>query len=230
VEIFVFALYAAIYPTLLAAVGVLLAHPRRRQLMSVFLFAGLGVSVGCGIAIVLLVHGSGAVKHKNSGWSWGTDVTVGSLLLLLALGIATHAWQRLQRRRAARRLARRGAPESAAAKEPWSQRLLAKGSLPIVLIAAIVINVPGAVYLVALKDIAAGRHSVAVEVVLVLAFNLIMFVLAEAPWVGLMLAPERTVSLVDRANRFLLAHMHQFALAVSTIAGLHLVIRGLVHA
>ena len=91
-QIFILALYAAVYPALLAAVAILLASPRRNRLLTAFLFAGMAISVGSGIVIALLIHGSGAVKHQGSGWSWGTDVGVGAFALLLALGIATHAW------------------------------------------------------------------------------------------------------------------------------------------
>jgi hypothetical protein len=232
VQIFVLALYAAVYPTLLAAVGILLAHPRRYRLLTSFLFAGIGVSVGFGIGIVLLIHGSGAVKRQSSGWSWGTDLVVGVLAMLLALALSTHAWQRLRGRRHARRLARGKIGErsgDAADPEPWSQRLLAKGSVPIVIAASVALNVPGAVYLVALKDIAAGRHSVPIELVLVLVFNVIMFLFAELPWVGLMVAPERTERLVGRASDFLAAHGNRIATVVCVVVGIHLIIRGVIH-
>ncbi len=231
-QIFVLALYAAVYPTLLAAVGILLGHPRRYRLLTAFLLAGIAVSVGFGIGIVLLIHGSGAVKHQSSGWSWGTDLVVGVLALLLALALATHAWQRLRRRRrpAPQAPGETGTPSGVAADpEPWSQRLLAKGSVPIVVAASVALNVPGAVYLVALKDIAVGHHAVPIELALVLAFNLIMFLLAEIPWIGLMVAPERTERLVARAGDFLAAHGNRIATVVCVILGIHLIIRGLVH-
>jgi hypothetical protein len=219
VQIFILALYAAVYPALLAAVGVLLASARRTQLLTAFLFAGLAVSIGFGVGIVLLIHGSGAVSHKGSGWSWGTDLARGVLALLLALALGTHAWQRLR--------ARHAKPEPGE-RDPWTQRLLGRESVPIVVIASIVLNLPGAVYLVALKDIAAGRHSAAVELVLVLSFNVIMFALAEIPWVGLIVAPERTQQLVKRAMDFLGVHGTKIATGLCVIVGVHLVVRGIV--
>jgi hypothetical protein len=232
VQIYVLALYTAVYPTLLAAVAIMLGHPRRYRLLSAFLLSGIAVSVGCGIGIVLLIHSSGAVKRQNSGWSWGTDLVVGALALLLALALATHAWQRLLQRRRGHRQPRGTTGEGAAPAadpEPWSQRLLARGSVPIVVAASVALNVPGAVYLVALKDIAAGHHSVPIELVLVLVFNLIMFLLAEIPWVGLMIAPERTERLVARASGFLARHGNRIATVVCVVVGLHLIIRGAVH-
>ena len=67
-------------------------------------------------------------------------------------------------------------------------------------LAALAINLPGASYLVALKDIAAAQHSTAQDIVLVLAFNAIMFLLAEIPLVGLIVDPRRTGELVARTD------------------------------
>lgn len=230
-QIYVLALYAAVYPALLASVGVLLASPRRLQLLTAFLAAGMTVSAVTGVVIVDLVHRSGAVKRSGSGWSWGTDVAVGVFALILALAIATHAPRRFKDRRAAGKRARGVTPpERTEAKEPWTQRLLGRGSVPIVVLAAVLLNLPGAVYLVALKDIAAGRHSFGVEVLQVVTFNLIMFVLGEIPWLGLLLAPERTERLVERALDFLGLHGSKIATALCVIVGLHLIVRGALHA
>lgn len=228
-QIYILALYAALYPALLAAVGILLSSPRRTWLLTAFLLAGMAVSIGCGIVIVILIHGSGAVRHSGSGWSWGTDLAIGILALLLALGLATHAWGWLRGWHAARRTGRGHPPKpETAEREPWSRRLLAGGSTPLVIGAAVALNLPGAVYLVALKDIAAGHDAVPVEVAEVIAFNLIMFALAEIPWLGLLLAPERTEALVGRAIDFLAAHGNKIAIAVCLVVGVHLIVRGLI--
>jgi len=227
VQIYVLALYAAVYPALLAAVGILLASPRRQQLLTAFLVAGMTVSVAAGVGIVVLIRGSGAVEHPGSGWSWGTDLVVGALALVLALALATHAWQRVRARRATRR---RAAGVTGSGSAPWSQRLLARGSLPIVVAASVVLNLPGAIYLVALKDIAAGHHSVPVDALQVIAFNLIMFMLAEIPWVGLLVAPDRTERVVRRALAFLGVHGNKVATGLCVVVGVHLIVRGALRA
>jgi hypothetical protein len=231
VQIFVLALYTAVYPALLAAVAILLASPRRVRLLTAFVAAGMAISIGAGVGIVLLIHGSGAVKQSGSGWSWGTDLAVGVLALLLAVALGTHAGPRFKARRAARRRARGAAePEPANHAEPRLQRLLSRGSVPIVVLASVILNLPGAIYLVALKDIAAGHHSVAVDVVLVVSFNLIMFLLAEIPLMGLIVAPERTERLVHRAMGFLGVHGTRIATGLCVIVGVHLIVRGALRA
>jgi len=131
------------------------------------------------------------------------------------------------RRKAARRSA--STDSDTVAKEPWTQRLLARGSVPVVFIAALAINLPGAAYLVALKDIAAGHHPTGVAILLIVAFNLIMFLLAEIPLLGLILAPERTDLLVHRVNDWFSANGRRIAIVLCAILGVFLIARGIVH-
>jgi preprotein translocase subunit SecY len=140
-------------------------QPRRLILLSTYLAAGLTISVAIGLGIVLALKSSGTLRSERSGLSWTTDLAIGGLALLLAVALATRADARVAQRRKAR----------AEKREPIPQRVLARGSVPIVLLASLAINLPGAAYLVALKDISAAHHSTAADIVLVLAFNAIMF-------------------------------------------------------
>src|SRR5205085_2243176 len=112
----------------------------------------------------------------------------------------------------------------------WAERIFARGSVPIVFVAALAINLPGAAYLIALKDIAAGGHSTATEVILVVAFNVIMFALAEIPLLGLAFAPERTHDLVTRGNAWLSGHGRQIATGLCGLFGIYLIVRGITNA
>jgi MFS family permease len=220
----VLALYAALYPTLLAAVVILLSQPRPFRLLTAYLAGGLTISIFLGLVIVFAL--GGAVHGNRSGLSWGADLTVGGLALLLAVGLATGLDQRVRERRKAER-PRKEKPQE---REPWSQRILSRGSVPIVFAAALVINVPGAAYLIALKDIAAAHESTGTSIVLIVTFNLIMFAFAEIPWLGLMLAPRRTQQLVGRTDHWLSAHSRRIAMLVSAALGVFLIVRGILNA
>ena len=223
------ALEAALYPTLLAAVVILLAQPRPRRLLGAYLGGGLIISIGLGLVIVFAVKG--AVSSQSSTLSWGADLAIGGLAVLLAVALATRADERFRERRHQRKVAAGASenPKPKPDKEPWSERILARGSVPIVFAAGLAINIPGAAYLIGLKDIAAGHHSTATEVVLILGFNLVMFLLAEVPLVGLFLAPEQTGALVRRFNVWLSGHSRQIAIALCAFLGVFLVVRGIVH-
>src|SRR4051812_10927811 len=165
-RIFLLSLYAALYPTLLAAVVILLAQPRPRRLLSAYLAGGLIMSIGAGLAIVFAFNGSHAVSGGNSVLSWGGDLALGGLAVLAAVALSLRADDRFRERRARHKAEKppKPAKKEKEKKEPWSERVLARGSVPIVFGAGLAINVPGAAYLIALKDIGADGHSVAVKV------------------------------------------------------------------
>jgi hypothetical protein len=224
-QLVVVAVDAALYPTLLGVVAVLLSRPRRRALLTVYLAAGLTMSIAIGLGIVALLKGSGTVHDDRSGVSWIADVAVGGLALAVAVAVATGTGARLTARRG-----RAGAGRGVHTREPLSQRLLSQDSAPVVFLAALVINLPGAAYLIGLKDIAAGGHDTEAVIALVVAFNLIMFTLAEVPLAGLVLAPDRTVALVDEANAWLAANGRQIVVVLSAALGVFLLVRGLAKA
>jgi hypothetical protein len=232
-QLLLLAFDAALYPTLLAAVVILLAQERPVALLAAYLAGGMLVSVGLGLGIVLVLGGSSSLS-STSGVSWVGDVAVGGLALLLAVALASRADQRMmQRRKERKERKQREAPQpehdEGKEREPWSQRLLAGGSVPLVFFAALAINLPGAAYLIALKDIAAGHHSTGADVALILLFNVIMFLLAEIPLLGLLFAPERTNALVQRANAWASGHGREIAIGLSLFLGLFLIVRGIAH-
>jgi hypothetical protein len=218
-------------------VVILLSQPRPRRLIAAYLAGGLTMSITLGLIVVFALKDTHAVPSSNSGLSWGADLAVGGLALLLAVALATRADDRVRQRRARRKVpagtteaAPTDEPPSSSSTEPWFERILARGSVPIVFAAALAINVPGAAYLIALKDIAAGGHSPTTAVVMIIAFNVIMFTLAEIPLLGLILAPERTHDLVARGNAWLTGHGRQIAIGLCGILGVYLIIRGISHA
>src|SRR5438874_5681025 len=90
-QLLVLALDAALYPTLLAAVVILLAQPRRVPLLTAYLAGGLTISIALGLAIIAALEDSGALHNSNSGLSWTSDLAVGGLALLLDVAHATRA-------------------------------------------------------------------------------------------------------------------------------------------
>jgi Sap, sulfolipid-1-addressing protein len=226
VQLLILALEAALYPTLLAAVVILLSQPRRLPLLAAYLVGGFTISIGLGLAIIAALEGSGQIDNSKSGLGVGADLAVGGLALLLAVALATRADERWRERRQSRRPPKEKHDE----RDPWSQRILSRGSVPIVFAAGLAVNVPGAAYLIALKDIAAGHHGAASDVALVVGFNLIMFMLAEIPLLGLIFAPERTEALVERMDHWLSSNGRRIAIGLSGILGVFLIARGISHA
>jgi hypothetical protein len=235
-SLLVLAFEAALYPTLLAAVVILLSLERPKRLIAAYLAGGMTISIALGLLIVELLGGTNLVESQQSLLSWTGDLVIGGLAVLLAVALAMHADDRMRDRRTARHAAPvpvAGAPAPVAKApdaEPWSQRILARGSVPVVFVAALFVNIPGAAYLVALKDIAAADQSFAADLGQILLFNAIMFLLAEIPLVGLLVAPEQTGALVERMNTWLRDHSRQLAIVICFTFGAYLIVRGLTNA
>ena len=223
-QLLVLALDAALYPTLLAVVVILLRQPRRVRLLSTYLATGLIVSVGVGLALVFVLEGVLTKGHHQADPI--IDLTVGGLALLLAVALATHVDARLAARRA-----KSAQPAEATTQkgEPVMQRLLARQSTPIVALAAVVINLPGAVYIVALKDVAKQHYPTATAILLVVAFNLFMFALAEGPLAGLILKPDGVETIVLRANGWLSRNGRRIAIVLCLVVSGFLIVRGIAH-
>ena len=94
----------------------------------------------------------------------------------------------------------------------------------------IALNLPGASYIVALKDIAAADQATGVAVAEIVGFNLIMFAIVEIPLVSYSLRPERTREVVNSINDWLGGHSRQIATTLCVGVGVFLLIRGIAHA
>ena len=91
-------------------------------------------------------------------------------------------------------------------------------------------DLPGAAYLIALKDIAASHSSTGVSILQILLFNVIMFLLAEIPLVGLLTAPEETGRRVHSVSAWFAANGRRIAIALFAVLGVFLLARGLSNA
>jgi hypothetical protein len=223
-DVFVFALTAALNPTLLTATTVMLLLPRPKRLLLGYLLGALLTSITLGLVIIYTLLDSGAVSTQKHTVSPSIDLAIGGILLVLAFVLATGRQERLAERRRAKR----------AAKEPsgpprW-QQFLGRGSARSAFVIGALLTLPGGSYIVGLTRIHDLDYSVAATVALVIAFNLIMLILLEAPLISYAVAPDWTPRAIDRAKAWVGRHWLRFAIVGLTAMGLALVARGLVGA
>jgi hypothetical protein len=225
-NILLLALAAAFYPTLLAIVIVVLGRPRPARLLAAYLAGGMLVSVGIGLGVVFVLEGVGADEGGNSTTTAGAvaDIAVGALALCLAVAIHTG-----RDPRPARLKKKRGAEASAGPKKPtWAQRAIRHDSLKVAFGLGVLLDLPSVWYLIALKDIVNGSYSAVAEVLLVLVFNLIMFVLIEVPLIAYLVAPEKAAGIVARFNAWIRSHGRRIMEGVAGLFGAYLVVKGVV--
>jgi hypothetical protein len=211
-DVFLLAVAAAFYPTLLAIVIVILQRPRPVRLLVAYLVGGMIVGIGAG-CVILFVLG-GAVDASGRQTSPIVDLVAGLLSLTVAALLA--AGVRPRRRRARKQ------------GTPWTRRAMQRDSVALAFVLGLVLDLPSIWYLVALKDIAEGDYGTGVDLLLIVSFNLIMFALIEVPLAGYLLAPETSRKAVGDFNVWLKAHSRQIVEALAGGVGAYLSIRGLV--
>ena len=216
------ALASAVYPTLLAVVILILTQPNPRRLLAAYLAGALLTSLTIGLVIIGGLS-AGNVLNGSSAHTINPaiDLAVGLLLLGLLYVLLTGRDRRFVERRE-----RKKAERAESSKRPWSDRVLARQSIVLTFVVGVALNLPGALYLVALKEIAAADQSTARDVFKMVTYNVIMFAWAENPLVGYGIAPERTEALIKRIHDWLGSHTRQIAVGLCAAAAAYLTIKG----
>ena len=216
------ALGSAVYPTLLAVVILILTQPNPRRLLAAYLAGAMLTSLTIGFVVVEGL-GFGHLLNGDSGRTINPafDLAVGLVLLALLYVLLTERDRRLIERRERKR-----AKRAESSKQPWSDRVLARQSIVLTFVVGMALNLPGALYLVALKEIAAADQSATEDIFQLLIYNVIMFAWAEIPLIGYGVAPDRTEALIKRIHDWLGSHTRQIAIGICGVAAAYLTIRG----
>src|SRR5271167_849772 len=222
-EFFALAFLSALNPKLLALDLLLIENRRPRAMFLCLLLGGMTVALTIGLLDVLVFHAD-AIKHQGTV-SAGVDLALG-LLLLAAGGLL--ATGRLHGRRKAPVPAGDGQPEKPEKKDGWAQRMLSEPRLGLAMLVGALIGIPGATYLAALHNLVTGKSSTATQVIAVVIFVLIDFLLIIIPFAFLELRPEATKARLKHTQDWLLSHALRLMTAIGLLLGAYLAISGLV--
>ena len=231
-EFFALAFLSALNPKLLALDLLLIENRRPRAMFLCLLLGGMTVALTVGLLDVLVFHAD-ALKHQATVGA-GVDLAVG--LLLLAAG-ALLATGRVHGRRKVPVPAGGGPPatkeeeeeeEKKKKKNGWAQRVLGEPRLGLAMLVGAVIGIPGASYLAALHDLVTGKSSTLIQVIAVVIFVVIDFLLIIIPFAFLELRPEATKARLRHTQDWLLSHALQLMAAIALLLGAYLAISGLV--
>ena len=225
-EFFVLALTAALNPKLLAIDLLLIENRRPRAMFLCVLLGGLTVGITVGLLDVLVFH-LDAIKSQKTV-SAGVDLALG--LLLLAVG-ALVATGRLHGRRKQPVPAGNIQPETPQKekKDGWAERILAEPRLGLAMLIGAVCGIPGASYLTGLHILISSKSSTANQIIGVILFVLIEFLLIIIPFAFLELRPEATKAFLKRSQQWLAGHTRQLIAYTALILGVYLTVSALVH-
>jgi hypothetical protein len=233
-EFFALAFLSALNPKLLALDLLLIENRRPRAMFLCLLLGGMTVAVTIGLLDVLAFHAD-AIKAQGTV-SAGVDLALGLLLLIAGALLATG---RLHGRRKASVpagdgppekpvLAGDGPPEKPEKKDSWAQRALSEPRFGLAMLVGALIGIPGASYLTALHILVTGKSSTATQVIAVVIFVIIDFLLILIPFAFLELRPEATKALLKHTQDWLLSHALQLMATIALLLGAYLAISGLV--
>ena len=225
-EFFALAITAALNPKLLGLDLLLIENRRPRAMFLCVLLGGMSVALTIGLVDVLTIHAD-AISSQGKA-SAGVDLALGLLLLagggLLATG-------RLHGRRRASVPAGTGPPDESAEpekKDGWAQRVLAEPRLGLAMLVGALVGLPGASYIAALHHLTAGKYSTVTQVIAVVVFVVIEFLLIIIPFAFLELRPEATKALLKRDQDWLLGHALKLMAGIALVLGAYLAISGLI--
>ena len=220
-EFFVLAFTAALNPKLLAIDLLLIENRRPRAMFLCVLLGGLTVGITVGLLDVLVLHLDAISSQKTV--SAGVDLALG--LLLLAVG-ALVATGRLHSRRKASVPAAGGQPAEEK-KDGWA-RLLAEPRFGLAMLIGAICGIPGASYLAGLHILITSKASTANQVIGVILFVLIEFLLIIIPFTFLELWPEGTKAALQHSQSWLLGHARQLMAYIALVLGAYLTVSALV--
>ncbi len=108
------------------------------------------------------------------------------------------------------------------------QRVLSGPRPGLALLVGALVGIPGATYLLALHQLVTGTSSTDDQVLAVVLFVIIGFLLIIIPFAFLQFRPEATKALLKRSQGWLLNHAMQLMAAIALLLGAYLAISGLV--
>jgi uncharacterized membrane protein YedE/YeeE len=224
-EFFALAFFAALNPKLLAIDLLLIGNRRPRAMFLCLLLGGFTVGITIGLLDVLVFH-LDAIKSQKTV-SAGVDLALG--LLLLAVG-ALVATGRLHGRRKQPVPAGNVQPETPQKekKDGWAERMLAEPRLGLAMLIGAVCGIPGAAYLTGLHILITSKSSTANQIIGVILFVLIEFLLIIIPFAFLELRPEATKAFLKRSQRWLAGHTRQLIAYTALILGAYVAVSALV--
>ena len=224
-HIVLLALAAAVFPTLIACVAIMLSRPDPRRLLVAFYAGGVIVSVGAGLLVLeAFKRGDSVVGNSSSSPNPGTSIVTGVLALGLGSLMASQRGRALVSRWRSRHPRRR---ERGTDGPSWAERRLDHANVVVACAIGAAINLPGPFYVLALGEIAKGDYSRGAELGLILLFNAIMFLLLEVPLAGYLVRPDRTAEQVAKLGRWLNSNGLRVMGGLIALVGVSLVVQGL---
>jgi hypothetical protein len=216
------ALFAAVYPVLLAVVALFLTRPRPILLLSGLLTGAFLTTMIAGIVIVSVVGSTDALSGSNSVTvrAW-VNIAIGVILIAGTVYILLNRADRpLFRRKHKAHDATEPDTTESAKPSGWSKRAGAADSFWAAAIIGVAIDLPSVWFLAALKYLIDAKFSVAEVFLLLLSYAVIAYISIELSLLFSIKWPAKTQQVVQSANNWLKGHQRLIAAGIAGFIGI----------
>ena len=227
----------SLFVQLLAVVLVILTRPRPRPLLWAFWLSALVVLCGISAVVLAVFRAKGTILGSTS-----TTVSPTAYLVVgvIALAVAVFASTRRGRELIGREIEKsealdpqptgsRGdrAKAKVGAAKAKAEESLKQGSVWMAILVGVVLGAPSPFSLAAVGLMVRDGYGLVTQLLLILVFGLITYLVVQVPIISYALAPERTTARVQEFSIWLGTHKIQAVAAVAAVIGVVLIIKGL---
>jgi Sap, sulfolipid-1-addressing protein len=211
------ALFAAVYPVLLAIVALMLPRSRPAALLAGLLTGGFLTTVIGGLVIVAIVGSTDALtgSDQKTVRAW---VNIGIALILLAAAAKIFFAPKLKLRTRPRPRGRNQAKRQTSSG--WAERAAGANGFWAAFFIGVAIDLPSVWFLAALKYLIDARFSTALAFLLLVSYAVVAYLSIELSLLFNIKWPERTGQVVQSANGWVKAHGRVIAGGIATGIGI----------
>jgi len=222
---------------LLAVVLVILTRPRPRPLLWAFWLSALVVSCGVSSIVLAVFRAKGTILGTTSTT---VSPTVYLVVGVIAVGVAVFAatkrgreliGRELERTQSAEPRAKGGLAErvqvKAAEVKSRADEAMQQGSVWVAILVGVFLGAPSPFSLAAVGLMVRNGYGLLTQLVLILVFALITYLVVEIPIVSYAVSPDGTASRVEAFSTWLGTHKIQAVAAVAAVVGVVLIVKGL---
>ena len=223
---------------LLAVVLVILTRPNPKPLLWAFWLSALVVSCGVSSIVLAVFRAKGTFLGTTSkSVSPTIYIVVGVIALLVAVFAATTRGRELIGREMEKRQSG-GEPDAhgsiavraqvkAEAVKAKAEEAMKRGSVWVAILAGVLLGAPSPFSLAAVGFMVRDGYRLPIQLLLILLFSLITYIVVEIPVISYAVSPEATATRVEAFSTWLGTHKIQAAAAVAAVVGVVLIVKGL---
>jgi hypothetical protein len=231
---------ASLAVQLLAIVLVILTRPRPKPLLWAFWLSAMVVSCGSGYIVLAIFRTKGTILGTTTRTVSPTIyLIVGAIALAVAVFAATKRGRELIGREVERKQSGGGdAPDPqgslgdrARAKaedvKSRAEEALKRGSVWVAIVVGVVMGAQTPFSLAAIGIMVRNGYRLPTQLLLILGFSLVTYIVVELPIISYAVRPEGTAARVESFSTWLETNKIQAAAAVAAVIGLVLIVKGL---